>query len=297
MNINASSLRDLFTGFNVSFNKGLKSATSHWPKIAMKVPSVHAAENYSWLEDTPGIREWLGDRIIHNLSAARYVISNKNFEETISVNRNDIEDDTYGIYAPRLEKMGYDVAQHPDGLVFDLLKKGAALKCFDGQYFFDTDHKGFDEAGEEISVSNFTSGENPAWYLLDCSQPLKPLIYQERRAFQFVSMTDTNDANVFFQNQYVYGVDGRCNVGYGLWQLAYMSKAVLNPANYSTARVAMANLRRASGKPLGVMGTHLIVPPTLEETARTLLQAQLIGNGASNVWASSAELIVTPYVS
>ncbi len=170
-----------------------------------------------------------------NLSAARYVITNRNFEETISVSRNNIEDDQYGIYAPRLEKMGFDVAQHPDNLVFGLLKKGFTTKCFDDQYFFDADHKGYDENKAEIAVSNMAAGEGPAWYLLDCGQPLKPLIYQERRPFDFVSLDSPTDANVFWRNEHIYGVDGRSNAGYGLWQLAYGSKAVLNEANYVAA--------------------------------------------------------------
>jgi phage major head subunit gpT-like protein len=296
MIVNASSLRDLFEGFNVSFNKGLKSATSYWEKVAMRVPSSQAAENYSWLEDTPGIREWLGDRIIHNLGAARYVIGNMTFEETISVNRNDIEDDQYGIYGPRFEKMGYDIAQHPDGLVFDLLKRGFRTKCYDNQYFFDPDHKAYDEKKQVISVSNMTDGTEPAWYLLDCSQPLKPLIYQERRPFTFVSFTNPNDETVFFKNKYVYGTDGRSNAGYGLWQLAHGSKAELNEANYVAARTAMVSQRRMSGKPLGVMPTHLVVPPTLEAQARKLVHALMIDGGSSNIWANSVELIVTPYV-
>ncbi len=64
MIVNASSLKDLFEGFKTSFNKGLASAPSHWAKVAMRVPSSTAAENYSWLQDTPGIREWMGDRLI-----------------------------------------------------------------------------------------------------------------------------------------------------------------------------------------------------------------------------------------
>ena len=31
------------------------------------------------------------------------------------------------------------------------------------------------------------------------------------------------DDNVFFKKEFIYGVDARCNAGYGLWQLAFGS--------------------------------------------------------------------------
>lgn len=296
MIVNASSLRDLFVGFNTSFNKGLNNTVSHWEKIAMRVPSTAAAENYSWLAGMPGIREWLGDRLIHSLSAARYVVENRDFELTISIRRNHIEDDQYGLYGPRIEQMGHETKRHPDELVFGLLKTGFTKKCYDGQYFFDTDHIGYDENGAEVTVSNFTAGAAPTWYLMDCSQPIKPLLFQERQPFIFESLTDGTDAHVFFRAEYVYGVRGRSNAGFGLWQLAHGSKAEFNEANFTAARLALTSQKRQSGQPLGVNPTHLVVPRALEAPARKLINAQLINGGESNIWANAAELIVSDFL-
>ena len=47
------------------------------------------------------MREWIGDREIQNLSASDYTIKNKDYELTVGVDRNDIEDDTLGIYNHR----------------------------------------------------------------------------------------------------------------------------------------------------------------------------------------------------
>lgn len=296
MIVNASSLRDLFTGFNTSFNKGLKNTTSHWDKIAMRVPSTAASENYSWLTDMPGIREWLGERLINSLSAARYVVENREFELTISVRRNHIEDDKYGLYGPRIEQMGYETARHPDELVFGVLKDGTTKECYDRQYFFDTDHSGYDAAGEKITVSNLTAGAGPAWYLLDCSQPIKPLLFQERQPFVFESLTEGNSDHVFLRAEYLYGVRGRSNAGFGLWQLAHCSKAEFNETNFAAARLAMTGQKRRSGQPLGINSSHLVVPRALEAAARKLLHAQLINGGESNIWAEAAELIVSDFL-
>lgn len=296
MIVNASSLRDLFQGFNTSFNKGLQSTVAHWDTVAMKVPSTGASENYSWLTGMPSIREWLGDRIVNSLSAARYVIENKEFELTISVKRKQIEDDQYGIFGKPLEQMGYETAQHPDDLVFTLLGGGTGIKCYDGQFFFDTDHPGYDATGEVISVSNLTAGAATPWYLMDCKQPIKPMVYQERHPFIFESLTNNEDAHVFMKGEFVYGVRGRSNAGFGLWQLAHCSKAALDATSFEAARTAMSAIRKPSGKPMGIVATHLVVPSSLEGTARKLINAELINGGESNVWAKSVELVVSPYL-
>lgn len=296
MNIDAASLRELYTSFSTLFNRGLKNTESHWATVAMKVPSTGSEVTYDWMDDLPGIREWIGDRLVHRLTASTYTVKNLLFELTIAVRRTKIEDDQYGFYAPLMEKMGADTARQPDDIVFDLLLKGATERCFDGQYFFDADHIGFDKAGEEISVSNVTSGAGPTWYLLDCSQPIKPLIYQERLPFKFQQLTDDKDESVFWKDEFIYGVRGRSNAGFGLWQLAHASSAALTAENYDAARTAMTTLRKKNGRSMGVSPTHMIVPPALEGTARKLLKTEINDNGGSNEWVNSVELIVTPFV-
>ena len=88
----------------------------------------------------------------------------------------------------------------------------------------------------------------------------------------------------------------RCNVGFGLPQLAWGSKQTLNAANYEVARAAMMSMKGDGGSPLGLIPDLLVVPPTLEGAGRGLLQSQLIGGGESNKWANTAELLVTTWL-
>lgn len=67
------------------------------------------------------------------------------------------------------------------------------------------------------------AGHDSAWFLLCTTQPVKPLIYQERKKPKFVSKTNETDDNVFMSKQFLYGVDARGNAGYGFWQMAYGS--------------------------------------------------------------------------
>lgn len=61
------------------------------------------------------------------------------------------------------------------------------------------------------------------WFLLCTNRFLKPIIYQERKKIKFTSFTKDTDKNVFMNNQFIYGADGRSNAGYGFWQMAYGS--------------------------------------------------------------------------
>lgn len=67
--------------------------------------------------------------------------------------------------------------------------------------------------------------------------PLKPLIYQRRKDFEFVAKDRITDDNVFNNKEFVYGADARSNVGFGFWQQAYGSKQTLSAANCITPRV------------------------------------------------------------
>lgn len=291
MIVNRESLAGITTGFTALFNNAFSATESHQDKIATVLTSISAEEVHGWIGNFPGMREWVGDRHIGNPEAFSYNIKNRTFESTFAVSREDIEDDKIGMYSPTATQIGELAKTHPDELLFDLLKKGFAQRCYDGQYFFDTDHS---VAG--ASVSNMQAGTGPAWFLLDTSKLVKPLIFQKRRDYKFTSFTKDTDEHVFMKNEYLFGVDARVNAGYGLWQFAFGSKDTLDETNYAAARAAMRGIKTDSGRPLLVNPTVLIVHPDLEDTARKLLIAQQNSAGASNIYAGSAELIVTGWL-
>ena len=149
------------------------------------------------------------------------------------------------------------------------------------------------------------SGAGPAWFLLDTSRALKPLIYQERRPYRLVSKDRPEDDNVFNNKEFVYGVDGRSNAGFGLWQLAFGSKAELTPANYEAARAAMMAFKGDEGRPLNIRPDVLVAPPSLEGAAMRLLnngtRVEIVGENdtpvaVQNEWANTAKPIVTAWV-
>lgn len=295
--INRANLNAIFTGFNTAFNDAFAGAQSDWNQVAMEVPSTQAQEQYAWLGSTTRFREWIGDRVIQNLKSHDFTIKNKSFENTVGVDRDHIEDDTFGVYKPMFSQLGQDAKNHPDELIFALMAAGFNSLCYDGQYFFDTDHPVVQADGSSASVSNFGGGAGTAWYLLDATKMVKPFIFQKRKDYKLLKMDQDTDEAVFNQKLFRYGVDARCNAGYGLWQLAYASKQTLDATAYGAARTALMSMKGDSGKPLGVRPSLLVVPPSLEKAGLEILQAEKNANGADNIYRGTAKLLVTPWLS
>lgn len=296
MIVNRQNLDALRVGFKTNFQAGLLQHTSMYTSIATVVPSTTREEKYGWLGKVPKMREWIGDRVVQNLMEHDYAVKNKDWELTIGVDRNDIDDDILGIYKPLFEEMGRSTQAHPDELVFGLLKDGFSKLCYDGQFFFDTDHPVLDEKGVPQSVSNFGGGAGTPWFLMDASRAIKPIIFQERKKPQFVMKDALTDENVFRKKQFEYGVDSRDNVGFGFWQFAFGSKDTLNAANYAAARAAITGMKGDFARPLGLMPTLLVVPPALESAGLKLLNSEYAAGGETNEWKGTAKLMMTPWL-
>ncbi len=296
MKISSASLDALRVGFSTAYKAGLGQAPSLHKMVATVIPSSTAENRYGWLGKFPNLREWIGDRVINGLAEHDYSVRNKDWELTVGVGRNDIDDDNLGIYTPMFTEMGAAAAALPDRLVFALLKAGFASACYDGQYFFDTDHPVLDEAGVAQSVANTDGGSGTPWFLLCTNRALKPLIYQERKAPQFDSLDKPTDQNVFMKKEFLYGVEARSNVGFGFWQMAWGSKQTLNAANYATARAALSGMKGDHGRPLGLQPNLLVVPPALESAGRKILNSEYASGGETNEWKGTAELLVVPWL-
>lgn len=301
MLVNKETIGNVFVGLKSIFNNAFGQAPSNWKKVAMLVPSTTSENDYSWLSNFPKMREWIGEKVVKSLAAFNYTVKNKDFEATVEVDRNDIEDDNLGIYGPQAQMAGVSAAELPDDLVFKLLAAGFTTKCYDGQYFIDTDHPVKQEDGTIASVSNkgtkalsvasladanaglgaadvallsmkddegrslnitgnllvvapgakltaqtllttdrLEDGKpNPykgayelhvetrlsgqAWFLMDTTKPIKPIIYQERKKPVFVQQTGMDAEDVFMKKKFKFGAEARANVGYSFWQLVYGS--------------------------------------------------------------------------
>ncbi|MCG9624636.1 Mu-like prophage major head subunit gpT family protein [Vibrio mediterranei] len=291
-----ANLTSVYAAVKASFNTGRATYAALWPQLATLVPSTTMTENYAWIGEYSMLREWIGERQVNRMKMHGYSLTNKKFEGTESIPSEYIEDDNYSLLMPKFQDMGYAAATHPDQMLFELMAAGFTTPCYDGQYFFDSDHPVGPE-GETASVSNLQAGGDAAWYLLDTRRPLKPFIFQRRKDYNLVSKTNhDNSDHVFMFDEYIYGVDARGNWGFGFWQQAFASKATLNEANFNANYQKMMEFKSDQGRPLGIMPNLLVVGPSNRAAAKALIEALNTDGGKSNTNYKAVDVLVVPWL-
>ncbi len=146
-------------GLKTVFFEALDSTSGDYERIATIVPSESDQETYAWLGAVPSMREFTDERMPLGFLEHDYSIRNKTWESSIAIERAAIEDDKLGQIKLRVMSLAREAKRHMDELVFTLLGNGFTTRCYDGQYFFDTNHaegesgtqsnKGTDELGAE----------------------------------------------------------------------------------------------------------------------------------------------------
>ena len=153
--ITKSLLDTLFKDFSATFNKAYNSApdpddkeTLRVEDFAMTFKSTGSATDHTWLGQLPAMREWSGSRTISDLDLGKITVVNRNFEDTVKLSRNAIEDDSYGAFANLVEALG-DAAR-------DLWRQlGVAALLANGDW---ADGKKFFASGRTIGDATITNG-------------------------------------------------------------------------------------------------------------------------------------------
>jgi phage major head subunit gpT-like protein len=304
MIITAPILNGLRTALRDEFRRRMSEidAKPVWRLLATVITSNTKSNTYGWLGAFPQLREWVGERVVKDISESAYQIVNQKYEATLGVDRADIEDDNLGQYRVLASEMADEVERFFNRNIALLLKEGFNKTCYDGQNFFDSEHPVYantDGTGAVTPFSNIVgTGDETGlpWFLLSLSGSLKPVILQQRSAPEFEEITDTKNDTVFMKDVYLYGIRYRGSFGYGLWQQAVGSKDSLTTDNYQKAREKIQSLKRDGGDPLGIVPTHLVVGPSNEAAARRIVEAQFLASGASNIHYKTAELVVVPHL-
>lgn len=282
------------TAFSGRFDIGMSGAKPDYPAVATVLPSSKGATGYGWLGDFPRLKEWIGSRQLKNLKKHGYNIVNKMFESSVAIPRVDYEDNDYGRYGIIFEEMGHDAKMFPDEYVFGLLKEGFTELCYDGQPFFDAEHPSEDGVSTFSNVVGDPSTDiGPAWFMLDTSRPLKPLVWQERLVPEFQSVTDASDYNVFTTDNYAFGTRARGNAGFTFWQMACASKAALTEANFEAMINKMMEQKNSEGKSLKIKPTILVVPVALRSAAEKIILRKTLDNGEDNTNYKAVDILVS----
>lgn len=231
------------------------------------------------------LREWKGSRILKSLTRSAYEIVAKKFEKTITIPREDVEDDNLDLWMPAIRMLAQQAALWRAQQCFKALELNG--NGYDDVAFFAATHP---ERG--ANVSNFTPGANPSWYVFDTTKEVKAILWGNRIPPALTPRTDPADPFVFDKDEYIYGARARGGAGYGLWQFAYKSKSTLDAANFESAVTAMRTRLDEEGESLDVTPSLVVVPPQLEFDAQRLFGRAQLSTGEENIHKDGIKWIV-----
>jgi phage major head subunit gpT-like protein len=115
--------------------------------------SDQESETYKWLGMAPAMREWIGGRQAKGFRENGLTIVNKKFEATLEVLVDEIRRDKTGQVMVRVREMAERTNSHWAKLLSTLIVNAESSVCYDGQYFFDTDHAEGDSGPQDNDLS------------------------------------------------------------------------------------------------------------------------------------------------
>lgn len=117
------------------------------------IESDQDSEDYAWLGQSPQMSEKKGEKKFRQLRETDWNIKNVEFQTGIRIPKKHIIYNKTGQVIPRINEMADRTTAHWANLVAPLLVAGASGLCYDGQYFFDTDHSEGDSGTQSNSIS------------------------------------------------------------------------------------------------------------------------------------------------
>jgi len=123
------------------------------PGCSMLFNSDQESETYAWLGQSPAMREWIGARQAKGLTESGITIANKKFEATLELPVDWIRRDKTGQIDVRVNELAGRANSHWASLLSTLLINAESAVCYDGQYFFDTDHVEDDSGSQSNDIT------------------------------------------------------------------------------------------------------------------------------------------------
>jgi len=146
--------RGLRASFVKAFNNG-EDPAEVMPFI-METTSDGRDEEYAWLGQSPTMSEWVDERKLKALNDFNYSLVNKDYEATLSVDRNSLKDDRLNAVQIRINDLAAKARIHPRKLFFEALVDGTTELCYDGQPFFSASHQDSEESGVQSNIQTGT---------------------------------------------------------------------------------------------------------------------------------------------
>lgn len=110
------------------------------------------SENYPWVGMVPQLSEFRGQKKFSQLRTTPWIINNVEYQSGIAIPKKHILYDKTGQVMVRVNELSDRTLSHWIKLVSALIVAGESTDCYDGQYFFDTDHSEGDSGTQSNDV-------------------------------------------------------------------------------------------------------------------------------------------------
>ncbi len=122
-------------------------------QISNEFSSDQASETYNFLGQTPAMRAWVGERQAKGFRGDGITILNTHYEATVEVRKADIRRDKTPQTRARMAELADRGQTHWMSLLSTLIANGPSEVCYDGQFFFDTDHSEGDSGTQDNDIT------------------------------------------------------------------------------------------------------------------------------------------------
>jgi len=151
-NINDATLQDLNKQLNAKWTAAFEAPPqTQLQAIATQYTSSTASNHYAFMEAMGGWSEWNGARQFKDVASQQFEVKNKDYEMSLKMPKNQIEDDQAGMYTGLVPSMVAGWFKKQEQLVRDVLVTNPV--AYDGAALFGTTRK----YGSN-TISNYATG-------------------------------------------------------------------------------------------------------------------------------------------
>lgn len=156
-------IAELYQMVDMRFSKAQLQTPTAWDYVATQVPSNTAKNVYPWMSKLPAFKLWNGDNEVSNVRSRDYTLINQVYRMGFDISKDDIMDDTIGLFGDVVADAGRSRAEFPDKQSFATLEAGDSTVCWDGQFFYDTDHPVDIDNASKGQFANLLLGSQYDW--------------------------------------------------------------------------------------------------------------------------------------
>lgn len=143
------------TTFQALFDKNIGAEHVQWSKVATPIPADKSIYSANWLGAPPQLREFFGEIEIGKVFPHNYTLNLIEYGVAIEVKEMTFRQDGLGTVSVTIGNMTFQASRFYDKLVFEKMSDGFDTVCYDGQFFYDSDHS-VGDAGTHNNVATAT---------------------------------------------------------------------------------------------------------------------------------------------